>query len=108
MIEIVLYGFFKYYNEKYKKIYLELENKELYKLKQHTKGSNLNLPYKTFKTCNTAYLKYNEKNCSVENIEKYTNHKVKVQIMVKYYEFTKNDNIIAGYSLILKNIKRIK
>ena len=39
MIEIVLYGFFKYYNEKYKKIYLELENEELYKLKQQVDGA---------------------------------------------------------------------
>lgn len=107
MIQIVIRGYFKYYNEKYNKIYLEIDKNELYKIKQHTKGNNLNLPYKQFKTCNTAYLKYNEKKYPVDDINKYVNNKVKVQLIVKYYEFTKNDNVIAGYSLILEKIKRI-
>ena len=88
-IEIILRGYFKYYNPSSEKIYLEVADKYINRLKSCMTQKDIKFsPYKEYRNCNTIYVK-NTKKFPV-NIMALEGHNVTIKCGIVYYEFKGN------------------
>jgi hypothetical protein len=96
-LEIILKGYFKYYNPTGEKIYLEVEERYINRLKSCMTQKNIKFsPFKEHREHNTIYIK-NTKKFPVD-VKSLEGHNVAIKCKVVYYEFKdKEGQLINGY-----------
>ena len=100
--EIVIKGFFKYYNTTTKKIFLEIQDKYAHSLDKLFTQQHALTPYKKYKNCTTAYINVPD-DISVNELE---GKIIIIRCVVQYYNFkNKEGQFINGYKLLAKKAK---
>jgi len=104
--EVMLKGFFKYYNSGSKKIFLEVHKKYIDNLKNNMRKDIKHYPFKEYKNCNTVYILNN--NVVPVDVSILECKNIIIRCSYHYYEFQDKDGqIVNGYKIKALKAKEI-